>query len=348
MLSLKEIKIKKVIADTITGVSKVSKVKNLADEDITVFVRHLNLLDQVEIEEAYEDKFNVAIGMGIPTQEEQLASLIRDELWSPENDEELNDKRMFLDGLRRTRSTGAFLKSQFEELDSQIKATELEINKILARKAELIGDTAETFASKHTNDLFIFKSVFKDPKTQIPLFSEDQFNELDDEQIISLNQLSLEVSNRLNEKELKRAALCPYFYNIFSLSDNNPQLYFGRPVSQLTFYQAKLFHFGCYFKGILSEVEVKDEYLDDPDKLISFYESSRNVKKIMDNSNAQAKGDFVATGVIGMTKEDQKNLNLENSSSANNAQNLLMEKVQKQGRVGLKEILEIHHPEIQR
>jgi hypothetical protein len=162
MLSLKEIKVKKVISDVITGVSKVSGVKNLADEDLTVFVRHLNLLDQVEIEDAYETKFNEAVSLGIPTQDEQLASLIKDDLWGAKDDESLSDKKLFLAGLNKTRSTGAFLKSQFEEIDSQIKSTELEINKILARKAELIGETAETFASKHTNDLFIFKSVYKD------------------------------------------------------------------------------------------------------------------------------------------------------------------------------------------
>lgn len=342
MLNLKEINLKKVIADIIVGSSKVASVQNLAERPIDVYVRHFNLLDQVEIESVYESKYNEAIAEGIFTEKQQLEYLISEGLWSREKDRDIQDKQLYIDNLKKTRSSGAYLRQHQEELDKQIKQAEKELSAIQIQRVDLIGETAETLASKKTNDLFLFLSVFKDKKLEQPLFTEEQFNSLDDDQVIALNRINLEISARLSEKELKRAAISPYFLNFFNLSDSNPQMYYGRPCSLLTFYQAKLFGLGCHFRNILPEVgDITEEMYDDPDKLTDKYEANKNIKEILDKSDARTKGDFVATSIVGMKKEDQKGLNLEGPAKGA-SQDLLLEKARKQGKVSLREMIELN------
>jgi hypothetical protein len=313
MLNLQEIRLKKIISEVIRGVSKVKDAPfKFSDFEVdTIYVRHFNMITQSEIEGVYEEHYCKSIEAGIFTEKDQLKYLAENDLWTEENAREIEDKKFYLDGLRKTRTAGAFLKAQQEEFDVLIKKTVEEIGGLELKRNGLIGDTAESLATRRTNDFYILNSVFRDQDCNDRLLSNEKFDDLEEPDIYLLNKINLDVAERLNENSLKKAAISPYFMNFFGLCDNNPQTYYGKPCSLLTFYQIKLFNLGCYYKNILSETgPIDDELMDNPDKLVDRYESSKNAKKIMDNSAARSKGDIAATAIVGMTKEDQKDLGI--------------------------------------
>lgn len=341
MLNLKEIRLKKIISDVVNGVSKVSDTPfRFSDFEIRdIFVKHFNLIEQSEVEEVYEEHYNRAIASNIHTEKQQVDYLIENDLWDPKEDQIVADKKFYLAGLRQTKSAGALLKSHQEEFDRLINGTIKEISDLESKKAEMIGDTAESLATRRTNDYYIFKSVFKDRYCKNRLLTTEDFDELDSNDIYLLNRINLDVAERLSEKSLKQAAVSAFFMNFFSLTENNPLTYFGKPCSLLTFYQIKLFGLGCYFKNILGELgsSITDDLLDDPDKLVNHYEANRNAQRVMDNSASRAKGDLVATSIPGMTKEDQKDLGL-----GGNSVDLAKIAKEKGGRLGIREIMEAH------
>jgi hypothetical protein len=52
---------------------------------------------------------------------------------------------------------------------------------------------------------------------------------------------------------IKMIATMPSFLNSFFLCDDDPSIFYGKPVIDLTIYQTDLFSKGKYFKSILSE-----------------------------------------------------------------------------------------------
>ena len=98
----------------------------------------------------------------------------------------------------------------------------------------------------------------------------------------------------------------PFFCNYYYLCDDNPHIFYGKPVVDLTFYQAEMFAFGRYFKNLAQDAKVQppDEIRNDPDKLIEFYEAKKNADAVMDKANERAGDKGGATSLVGATKED--------------------------------------------
>lgn len=272
------------------------------------YIKHSSPLYSFELEEIYKHNYDLASSRGLPTNEKQLEYLAENSLWTEEDNNIIKDKKLYIHGLKTSRSK-ALLSKEREFFNEEIKKTEDEILKLEFKKQNLLGLTCETFANKKGNEFSILKSLYKDKQLIKPYFTEKEFYEIEDNQLNEIIKFYNDLFLKFGDKNIKQVAVSPFFLNIFSLCDNNPNTFFGKPIIQLTYYQVDLFYNGCLFKNILSEMKdkISPELLSDPEKLVAWYESGKNFDEIQ--KFGIAKGEGAVRSVMGASKEDRKIMN---------------------------------------
>jgi|TARA_R110000751_G_scaffold207562_1_gene311396 hypothetical protein len=303
------------------------------------FIKHLDTYDSEEIDEKGEEYKNHAIKQGLPSTEEKLEQLKEDGSWTEEEDKQLQDLQSMVINLRITKSKFV-LKLDTDSLQKQIDDTGKEINELLLEKINLIGYTSDVYASKKINEFYVINTSYKDKELKEPLFSKDEFEELQEKDITLLIRYYNEVTNKAGEENIKRIALSAFFLNNFYLCEDNPQTYYGKPVVDLTYNQGELFIYGRYFKHILSEMKNKPhpEVMDDPDKLIELYNVGQNADKMkqsMENADA--------TTVVGATNEDLERMGLKGpSDEPQTGVSLQAEAAKKGGKLSMEDLMKLH------
>ena len=303
------------------------------------YIKHVDTYDSEEIDEKGQEYKNHAIKQGLPSTEEKLEQLKEDGSWTEEEDTRLQDLQLMITNLKVTKSR-LILKADTDSLQRQIDDTSKEVNKLILEKATLIGYTSDVYSSKKINEFYVLTTSYKDKELKKPLFSGDEFEELQEKDITILIKYYNDVSDQSEEANIKRIALSGFFLNSFYLCEDNPYTYYGKPVVDLTYNQGELFSYGRYFKSILSEMKNKPhpEVMDDPDKLIELYNVGQNADKMkqsMENADA--------TTVVGATSEDLERMGLKGPSDEPQAGvSLQAEAAKKGGKLSMEDLMKLH------
>ena len=139
-----EIDLKLVFADVLKGYTKI-KSEQLGDKDL--YIKHLNLFDNIQTDRNYTDALELAKQKQLPTEEEQKEYLIKEKLWGEEQEIEMAKLKSYIQNMHSTKGK-MYLKSQIESLKEQINKEEEKLQALLLEKAELVGFTAEKYANK--------------------------------------------------------------------------------------------------------------------------------------------------------------------------------------------------------
>lgn len=303
----------------------------------TFYLKHIDLFSSEEIDERKKEYENHAKSKGLPTEEEKLKDLEKEGLWSSEKDTRIKECLQQASALKITKSK-FILQADMDSIQKQIENIQQEHAEIASEKLELVGYTVESYATKKVNEFFIYTTSYKDIECTVPLFSREVFEEIHEKDIFLLIANYNTLSAMYSDDNLKRVALSGFFLNSFYLCEDNPFIFYGRPVVELTFNQNELFSFGKYFKHILSELkhDPDPETMSDPDKLIDLFNVSKNSDKIkqkMDESSA--------TTVVGATQEDMKRMGL-TSGQPDGAVSLAKAAAEKGGSLDMNDLIKLH------
>ena len=264
-----------------------------------VYIKHYNIRDQRYIQKYYEKHKNIAIKKGLETEKERIEQIIKDEIWHQDDDLKISNLEFEISNLVQTHKK-LFLPSQKELMAKDIESKKLEIYILKNKKRELVGKTAEEYASSRSNEEMLRYFLFKDKELTENLFTEDEFSELDDIELLFFMNQQAEASNRLSELNIQKAVLRPFFSMYLSQCENIKDFY-DKAIVSLSVYQLKTALFARMFFNIFQYAEdIPDHIRDDPEKLLAYSDSQRNKNSggIDENSDASA--------VFGATKEDMK------------------------------------------
>ena len=313
------------------------------DDFGTFYIKHTNYESSEGLDELKESLMDKAVSEGLPTLEEREKDIIKEGDWTEEREREMVDLKSYVNNLKDTKSK-VLLEAEIESINKDIKESTEKVNNLFEEKQTLIGYTAETYASKKVNEYYLVTTAFKDKELEERLITEEEFNYLQDEEIVSLTEAFVKDSTKFTEENIKRISLCTYFMNFFSLSDDNPMTFYGKPIVGLTFNQVDLFSYGRYFKTMIQNMNrsLTTEELDDPDKIIDLFNTSKNVEKITSKSQKK-EGEGKATSIVGATKEDMERMGL---SADQNPQekpiSLLEEANKKGGNLSMEDLIKLH------
>ena len=264
-----------------------------------VYIKHYNIRDQRYIQKYYEKHKNAAIKKGLETEEERLIEIKKDGIWLDNDDLKISNLELEINNLSTTQKK-IFLPSQKESMSKDIESKKIEIYILKNKKRELIGKTAEEYASSRSNEEMLRYFIFKDRDLTENLFTEDEFSELDDTELLFFMNEQAKVNARLSELNIQKAVLRPFF-NMYLSQCENIKDFYDKAIVLLSVYQLKTALYARMFFNIFQHVEdIPDHIKDDPEKLLAYSDSKRNNNSggIDENSDASA--------VFGATKEDMK------------------------------------------
>jgi hypothetical protein len=267
-----------------------------------LYLKHLAIKDQSYLNVFYEKYRKSAIKKGLPEEKKALLDLKEEGMWSDEEDLQIQNLKSEVENLKDTKKS-AFLSSAQKKIQSDIDRKEIEYYTLLSKRKEIVGKTAEDYASGMSLIEMSRYFLFKDKALTQHAFSEEEFDFLDDEDILILNKAQEEISNKFDELNIQKSCLRPFFSMYLSYCDNAYGFY-GKALSQISVYQLKLVLFGRIFHSIFQYTEdIPDSIRDDPEKLLA-YSESKNSKDGGKKGKPFIDDNAAGSTVFGGTKED--------------------------------------------
>ena len=299
-------------------------------------IKHINNYDSAKTDIKNNYYFEKAVSQGLPKREEKLEYLIKEKIWDPEKDKEADRLKEMLKGMNRTKSK-LFLQAQIDAIKKDIVDNEIKLSNILAEKESVIGFTAEEYANRRINEYYMHISILDEEGKQ--LFGENEFDELEQDQVNDIMQVYEKNNRKFKAEILKKISLADFFTNIFYLCEDNVFNFYGKPVIDLTFYQIEIYSYGRYFKSIIqnSEEKIPDHIVEDPDKLIEWAESSKNVKEVLEKSSGDAESG--ASSIMGATKQDLAKAGIDENQDVID---LTQKAQEKGGRLTMEDMMKLH------
>jgi len=322
------VKRRKIFRDVVRGYSS-----TILEEDF-VYVKHLTPHDQVELEEIEERYFNIALRKGVPTEEEMLLFLKEEEQWSEDDDKFIEDKKYFLDTLKTAKSK-MVIKRQIDQQEKTIQEETLLLARKEAEKISLLGNTCEKYAKDRLNDFYMIKSFFKDKNLSEPLFSEDKFDEMENQDIKKVVFRYNELFEGFSEESIQYTILEDFYNPYLSFAEDSMQFY-GKPFCELTYNQIRLIVYTRVFKNIFDTNEnIPDNIRKDPAKLLEFGSSSKEER----DKTKQKLSQGSAGTLVGAKEEDYEYLGIERPKGG---VSLHEEAKKKGGTLNMEDLMKLH------
>jgi hypothetical protein len=296
--------------------------------------RHLSEVEVCSSNEVYIKEFDKAKMQGLLSAEDKIKLLCRDKVWSEEKEAEIQKLSDQIITLQNTIKK-LVIKSQVNKVKNDLKEKENLLKNIIKERDELLGLTADNFAYKKSNEYIIYSSLYEsDGKT--PMFKqEDEFAELNEVDLIEYIQIYKEFINNFKIDNIKKIAVSPFFMNTFFLCEDDPFLFFGKPVVNLTQYQCDLFSLARNYKYYLSKSgENPPANVKSLGELVSWYENRQIISNLKEKDSNK-----MGQSYVGASKEELK---LMTSNSKDEVVDLAEEAKKAGGNLSFDQILKIH------
>ena len=322
--------------DVINGYSKV-------DEE-NIYIRHLRETDIGHIEERKAKLTEEAKQKGLEDEDEKIKLLISEGLWAQVKEDDIEKLKKEIGHLRESKKK-LILGRQIKQFSKTIERKEKLFSDLYKERTEEVGFTAEQYADKKVNEEIVKDTFFKSQELRDPFFSEEKFEEMTSRELEVYSMLYNAVNSQFSDKILKKISVCPFFVNSFFVCDNNCNLFFGKPVVQLTNYQIDIFSYGKYYKSIMAECKSPpNELYQTPEKLIEYYENTKAAREAKESKKGLGGGkqsEYMGSTVFGASKEE-----LQSMASANEEESSMVdfskEAEKSGGDMGINEFLKLH------
>lgn len=270
-------------------------------DDKPAYIKHISLKDQRYLHKYYEKYKDLALAKGLDTEKERIKYVLEEGIWSEEDDAKIAGIEFELENLKRTVKS-IFLPSQQEAIQKTIKERTTELIELKANRAEVMGKTAEDYATVRSGDEILRFLLFKNKELTEHLYTEEEFGNLESWEISIITDISSEIHHRLTDARIQEAVLRPFFSMYLSLCEDAAGFY-RKPITELTIFQLKVVLFGKMFFNIFQYTEdIPDTIKENPEQLLAYSESQRN----RDSNKAKSglRDDADVSMVFGATKED--------------------------------------------
>lgn len=289
--------------------------------DQCIFIKHLNHFDVQDTEEYYSTQYKRARDKGLPTEEERLIELKAQGFWTEEQEGKIKYLREYIDGLIKNRKKIIPI-DQIRQNKEETDRTEKILYELVSQRNEFLRATCESFAARKQNDYYLRYSLYKDLNFKNLFFNDSDFEDLETNELNLLFFMSNQKLDLFSDVNIKWLAFASFFQNMFGLTESVYEFY-GRPISQLTFYQINLAIYGVNYKAMLSSSEnVPENVKQDPTEYEEWYAAKTNIKKLQEE-----KGEGV--NVIGAKAEDYERYGLNSNGGININEMLKQGKIEK-------------------
>ena len=298
------------------------------------YIKHQSVADVVDFESVYDLHYQRAQNRGLPTEKEIFSQLELDGIWSASDDAEIEKQLFYVDSLQKNKKN-LYLKSAIAQINKQIKDAEEDLAKLQSQKQDLVANCCERYALNRANDYYMFSSFFKDPSLSLPLYSQEEFENIDATNVSSLVSTYNSFHAKFSEKNIQHLVLQDFYKIYYSFSESSTD-FFGVPIVKLTNFQLNLIIYTRVFKNIFQQHnDIPDRISKDPDALMDFSNSSESreeIKKKFEDDSAVG-----GSSIVGATKEDLEELGM----PTNTTNSLDQAAKEKGGSLSMKDLMDL-------
>lgn len=298
--------LRKVLSEIVDGYTRI----DLKDE--CVFVKHFSSEDQRLLEGNYEEVFEKAKKNGLPTEQETLDLLIKEDVWSNKEEGEIEELKSYIKNLKETKKN-LIIPSQINSIKEDIEKSETDLSELLSKRGSLFTSTCESYASNKNNDYSIYLSFYKNESLDEKFFTWDEFCETPKVELQDMFLKYIQGTEHLSISNIKYLSISNVFsiyYNI--LGQKSLHKFFDKKIYSLSYYQLNLLNYAKILNSILENVEqIPESIKHDPEELLSFAESQSRNKEIKDKSK-----DKQGFSVMGATKKDMGEMGVSEETDA--------------------------------
>ena len=300
-------------------------------EGVALYIKHLSALDQVDLEELEEHFATKAIKRGLPTEEETIARLTEEGMWTTADIAELAEQEKYVESLKNARKQ-LFIKHEIDDNIEQTKKAHLKVVQLTMAKEELIGQTSEKYAKSRVSDHYILKSFYESEDLTQPSYSEEDIDHLTKEELLRIIQSYNKKIFVFTDENIQKIVLQDFYSPYFPFSDNVMNFY-NKPLFDLSLNQVKLIVFTRMFKNIFeSYPKIPETIKNDPSKIIDYVNAQDKAKDAVSNLDKDG-----ASTLVGAKAEDYEYLGYKKTPAGASLSERLKEKG---GRMDMKDLLE--------
>lgn len=276
-----------------------------------VIVKHLKQEDQYLLEQHKEDIYEKAKARGLPTEKEALQVLIDGDVWSQEEEKEIESTAEYLENLQATKKN-LIIPSQIENINKDINEADDKLRLLKSKKQELLTQTCEGYSTKKNNDYSVYLCLYKDPDLKEKFLNFEEFSELSKVELSELFGAYASSSEHLKLDNIKFLAISHVFAIYYNLiGSKNLYEFYKKPVHELTFYQLNLLNYARVLNSILENIEgIPESIKEDPEDLLSYADSKRKNKDVVEKSKDKA-----GFSVVGATKKDMTEMGVSDEAA---------------------------------
>lgn len=299
-----------------------------------VFIKHKNVSDVVDYEIVFDNFLERAKQRGLPTEEEVLKNLEEAEIWTEDDEEYIRTQKQYIEGLRLSKGN-LYVESAKQSINRQLEEAERELNEHLQKKSDLIANCAETYSYNRANDYYILRSFFKDKETTEPLYTEKEFEYLDNKILAKVINSYNNFHGKFSEEQIMELVVQD-FYKIYYAFSETATDFFGRPVARLTNFQLNLLIYTRIFKNIFEQnKDIPERMMKDPKALLDFAASADSREKAKSQLN---KDGSAGASVVGATSQDLDDLGLSSESQ----KTMTQAAKEKGGSLSMKDLMDLN------
>ena len=304
----------------------------------TCFVKHASHHQTDILNQSYEEYYNKATSKGVMTEKELLETLEEQEVWSSKDENLFEKKEIEMENLKKT-SANLIVKAQRNSFEKRIKDLEETLLKHRNKRNSLVKNTAEEYASKRANEIFMFNSLFKDREFKEMFFSEEEFDNLNK---IELSEVYIEYNKSIemfSQENIRQLSIESFFTSLFNLFDKDVSNFYGKEVFDLSYYQINLLNYGKLFVKIFENKEIPKGIQKDAGKILEYLEESETKKKAAKTASEKAQS-AAGFSYRGATREDLEEAGI-NTKGAMDIHELAKEEG-KDGELDMEDLMKIH------
>jgi len=249
------------------------------------YVKHSSLLEATYVSEFNKILERECRSKGLLEEKDKLNILFENTSWLKDQEEQYQEKLKRIQDLEISKKKLVIpfqLKCAQEILTREIT----ELSPLFMEREESIGLTVESYCSNKNYEYYLRNFFFKDEKLTVPLFSEEEFEDMDISLMRDYHSYYSNFQNVFSDRNLKKIACSSIVSNSLFLSKTASDFY-GKPICDFTINQISLYSNYIYFKNISSSADFKSvpqEYYSDLGKVVDYYDQQYSILSNKNNS----------------------------------------------------------------
>jgi len=299
-----------------------------------VFIKHKNVSDVVDYEIIFDNFLERATARGLPTEEQVLEDLNTSEIWTEADEEYIRTQKQYIEGLRLSKGN-LYVESAKESINRQLEEAERDLNDHLQKKRDLTANCAETYSYNRANDYYILRSFYKDKETNEPLYTEKEFEYLDNKILAQVITAYNDFHGKFSEEQIMELVVQDFYKIYYSFCETATD-FFGAPVAKLTNFQLNLLIYTRIFKNIFEQNnDIPERMMKDPKALLDFAASADSREKAKSQLNKEGSA---GASVVGATAQDLSDLGLASESQ----KTMTQAAKEKGGSLSMKDLMDLN------